>query len=232
MESSVRSNEDDTEKETPGAITDAAPCRTCRRTTGVAVVMATVILVMALILSLVLFGRWASSSEMDQTSKTKHRRLRERLQQCQKKRSDLNLMLHNVTRDSRCNVCPDGWLWWRHHCYFFSVGLQENRQWNESGEFCQQHNSSLAVIKDSAEMEFITGVLQNFSRFPFLWVGLTDSKQEGQWLWSDGANLHHYMPVTMEWDADHRDCADLRGGGSLFAADCEEYGPWACKRES
>lgn len=54
--------------------------------------------------------------------------------------------------DPRCSVCPGGWLWWRGRCYFFSVGLQENRQWNESAEFCQQHNSSLAVIKDSAEM--------------------------------------------------------------------------------
>lgn len=32
------------------------------------------------------------------------------------------------------------------------MGRQDNRQWNESGEFCQQHNSSLAVIKDSEEM--------------------------------------------------------------------------------
>lgn len=54
--------------------------------------------------------------------------------------------------DSRCRVCPDGWLWWRSRCYFFSVGLQENRQWNESAEFCRKHNSSLVVIKDSGEM--------------------------------------------------------------------------------
>uniref|UniRef100_A0A3Q1C6J3 C-type lectin domain-containing protein n=1 Tax=Amphiprion ocellaris TaxID=80972 RepID=A0A3Q1C6J3_AMPOC len=45
--------------------------------------------------------------------------------------------------DSRCCVCPDGWLWWMDHCYFFTIGLQENRRWNESAEFCQQHNSSL-----------------------------------------------------------------------------------------
>uniref|UniRef100_A0A3B5KQ58 C-type lectin domain-containing protein n=1 Tax=Xiphophorus couchianus TaxID=32473 RepID=A0A3B5KQ58_9TELE len=54
--------------------------------------------------------------------------------------------------DSRCRLCPEGWLWWRRHCYFFSVGLQEDRRWNESAEFCQEHNSSLVVIKDDAEM--------------------------------------------------------------------------------
>lgn len=40
-----------------------------------------------------------------------------------------------------------------------------------------------------------------------------------------------FQRVMVEWDSDHRDCADLRGGASLFAADCEEYGPWACKKE-
>ncbi|KAM9335572.1 C-type lectin domain family 12 member B-like [Symphorus nematophorus] len=174
----------------------------------------------------------AAIAEVDQTSNTSVKEQVERLQQCQKEHHELKLMLHSVTHDSRCRLCPDRWLWWRSSCYFFSVGLQENRRWNESAEFCRQHNSSLVVITDSAEMEFIQGVMTKFPQFPFLWVGLTDAEQEGQWLWWDGMGIQHYMPVTVEWDADHRDCADLRGGGSLFAANCEAYGPWACKRDS
>ena len=41
-----------------------------------------------------------------------------------------------------------------------------------------------------------------------------------------------FWRVTVQWDTNHRDCADLRGGGSLFAADCDAYGPWACKKQS
>ncbi|XP_040887302.1 CD209 antigen-like protein C isoform X2 [Toxotes jaculatrix] len=204
---------------------DAGSCQICHVIAGVAV--ATAILLGGLLLSFVLFG-----PEVDPESNASVKELMERLQQCQNERHDLNLMLHTVTQDSRCRLCPGGWLWWRDNCYFFSVGLQENRRWNESAEFCREHNSSLAVIKDSAEMEFIQAVMRKFPQFPFLWVGLTDSKQEGQWLWGDGTDIQHYMPVTVDWDADYRDCADLRGGGRLFAADCEAYGPWACKKES
>ncbi|KAL7375384.1 hypothetical protein ABVT39_016540 [Epinephelus coioides] len=226
----LRHQEEDANRETPA---DAGCCQTCRLTARVAVAMATIILVMGLLLCLVLFAALRGAPEVDQTSTSSAEELMmEQLQQCQKERHDVDLMLHTVTRDSRCRLCPDGWLWWRSHCYFFSVGLQDNRKWNESAEFCLQHNSSLAVIKDSAEMEFIQGVMEKFPRFPFLWVGLTDAKQEGRWLWTDGTDIQHYMPVTVQWDADHRDCADLRGGGSLFAASCESYGPWACKRDS
>ncbi|XP_049425329.1 CD209 antigen-like protein E [Epinephelus fuscoguttatus] len=226
----LRHQEEDARRETPA---DAGCCQTCRLTARVAVAMATIILVMGLLLCLVLFAALRGAPEVDQTSKSSAEELMmEQLQQCQKKRHDVDLMLHTVTRDSRCRLCPDGWLWWRSHCYFFSVGLQDNRKWNGSAEFCLQHNSSLAVIKDSAEMEFIQGVMGKFPRFPFLWVGLTDAEQEGRWLWTDGTDIQHYMPVTVQWDADHRDCADLRGGGSLFATSCESYGPWACKRDS
>ncbi|XP_070786323.1 CD209 antigen-like protein E [Enoplosus armatus] len=225
----LRNQEEDAERETP---TDAGRCQTCQLTASVAVAMATTVLVTGLLLCLVLFVTWTAAPEVDQTSKASGKELMERLQQCQKEHHDLDVMLYTVTQDSRCSLCPDDWLWWRRRCYFFSVGLQENRRWTESAEFCQQHNGSLAVIEDPAEMEFIQGVMKKFPQFPFLWVGLTDVEQEGQWLWWDGTDIQHYMPVMVEWDADHRDCADLRGGGSLFAASCESYGPWACKRDS
>ncbi|XP_033992668.1 C-type lectin domain family 12 member B-like isoform X2 [Trematomus bernacchii] len=210
----------------------AGCCHTCQLTTRVAVVMATSILVIGLLMGLVLFVTWTRAPEVDQTAKTSSHELMERLQQCQRERQEVNLMLHTVTQDPRCSVCPDGWLWWGGHCYFFSVGQQDDRSWIESSEFCLQLNSSLAVIRDPAEMEFIQGVMRRFPLFPFLWVGLTDAQQEGLWLWGDGGDVQQYMPVTVEWDAEDRDCADLRGGGSLFASSCEAYGPWACKRGS
>ncbi|KAK9524744.1 hypothetical protein VZT92_017113 [Zoarces viviparus] len=226
----LRNQEEDAKRETPA---DARCCQTCRLTIRVVIAVAATILVSGLIWCFVLFATWPAAPEVDQTSRTSgEEMMTERLQQCQKQRHDVDLMLHAATQDSRCSLCPDGWRWWRSRCYFFSVELQEDRRWNESAEFCLQHNSSLAVIKDSAEMEFIQSVMGKFPHLPFMWIGLTDAKQEGQWLWLDGTDIQHYMAGTVEWDADHRDCADLRGGGSLFASSCEAYGPWACKRDS
>ncbi|XP_014844804.1 PREDICTED: CD209 antigen-like protein C [Poecilia mexicana] len=194
-----------------------------------AVAIAAISLITAIILSSILFAIWGAAREEDPTFQNKQT---ENLQQCQKQCEDLKMMLHLATQDSRCRLCPEGWLWWRRHCYFFSVGLQENRRWKESAEFCQEHNSSLVEIKDDAEMDFLQGVMCNATKFPFLWVGLTDSQQEGRWLWLSGKDIQDHLPLAVHWDSDDRDCADLRGDGTLFAADCEEYGPWACKRES
>ncbi|XP_053271575.1 CD209 antigen-like protein E isoform X1 [Pleuronectes platessa] len=222
--------QEEEEEETPA---DAGFCRICHPITGVIVSMLTLTIVTTgLFLSLVLCATWGAAPQGHRTPGSSGDELVERLQQCRTELHDLGLMLQTVTQDSRCRVCPGGWLWWRRHCYYFSVGLEENRQWSGSAEFCRGHNGSLVVIKDSAEMEFIQGVMNRFPHFPFLWVGLTDAQQEGRWLWGDGTDVQHYMPLAVDWDADHRDCADLRGGGSLFAADCDAYGPWVCVRES
>lgn len=124
------------------------------------------------------------------------------------------------TSDPRCSLCKAGWLWWRGRCYFFSMGLQENLTWKESARFCQQHNSSLVVIEDPAEMvtsarmcrwkcndrilqtlipsqDFLQCVMKKFRYFPFPWVGLTDTKEEGHWVWMDGSDLQHYMPWVL-----------------------------------
>ncbi|XP_030630841.1 C-type lectin domain family 12 member B-like [Chanos chanos] len=142
----------------------------------------------------------------------------------------INLLLQNITHDPRCQLCPQRWHWSWGHCYYFSVGLEENRKWAESAEYCIHHNASLVVIQENREKEFIMEKMRRFPVMPFLWIGLTDFQEEGQWLWQDGTALHNYTEESVQWNSEHRNCADLRGDGSLFAADCESYGPWLCEK--
>ncbi|XP_036002322.1 perlucin-like protein isoform X1 [Fundulus heteroclitus] len=218
---------------------DARSCERWHLTFGGAIAVAATSLLTVFILAFVLFAMWGAAPGEDPTFRQKQL---ENLQQCQRMHHELKTMLHSATQavlfvslpsgDSRCRLCPEGWLWWRSHCYFFSVGLRENLRWKESATFCQQLNSSLVVIRDSAEMAFLQGVMSKATKYPFLWVGLTDSQQEGVWQWLSEREGQHHSPMAVQWNSEDRDCADLRGGGTLFAADCEEYGPWACKTES
>ncbi|XP_037832287.1 CD209 antigen-like protein C [Kryptolebias marmoratus] len=231
METSQRHPEDEKGDRDAGG-------RSCekRRLTavGAAVALAAGTLVTALVLNFVLSAATQSPEpKEEQTSETFGEDQQEELLQCRRENHELKLLLRSVTRDPRCHLCPAGWLWWRSRCYFFSVARQEDLRWNESAAFCQRHNSSLVVIEDFAEMDFLQGVMSEYPRFPFLWVALTDSHEEGRWLWGDGTEVQHHLPsVSVEWDAEDRDCADLRGRGSLFAAACDVYGPWACKKRS
>ncbi|KAI3376405.1 hypothetical protein L3Q82_016883 [Scortum barcoo] len=159
--------------------------------------------------------------EVGEPSKTFEKELMEQLQQCQQQRHDVSLMLHTATQG-------------RLH---FSLRYKRLTSCT-----CDTSERSVCSLTPETSVhpfpfacrlqDFIQGVMRRFPQFPFLWVGLTDMEQEGRWLWGDGTDVQHYMPVIVEWDTDHRDCADLRGGGSLFAASCDAYGPWACKRDS
>ncbi|KAK2866716.1 hypothetical protein Q7C36_002772 [Tachysurus vachellii] len=109
-------------------------------------------------------------------------------------------------------------------------GLEEDRKWAESVEYCAKHNASLAIIQYEAEMEFIVSQMRRFSETPFVWIGLSDAQEEGVWAWLDGTLLQDHRFIKVQWDSKHRDCADLRGDGSVFASDCESYGPWLCEK--
>lgn len=48
-----------------------------------------------------------------------------------------------------CRSCPDLWMKYGNHCYYFSV---EKRDWNSSQKFCLGEDSQLLMFTDDQEM--------------------------------------------------------------------------------
>uniref|UniRef100_A0A3Q3EE66 CD209 antigen-like protein C n=1 Tax=Labrus bergylta TaxID=56723 RepID=A0A3Q3EE66_9LABR len=89
------------------------------------------------------------------------------------------------TRGS-CWKCKDGWEQHGEKCYFFST---KKSTWNEREDECRQHGGGDLVKIDSTE-ELRDVMADAEDKF---WIGLTDSKEEGTWLWADGSPLNSRM---------------------------------------
>uniref|UniRef100_A0A3B3XKI5 C-type lectin domain-containing protein n=1 Tax=Poecilia mexicana TaxID=48701 RepID=A0A3B3XKI5_9TELE len=80
------------------------------------------------------------------------------------------------TEDASCLTCEAGWEPHGGNCYYFSTSKSS---WTDSRRSCTDLGSDLVKIDSREEQD-------NEDRF---WIGLTDSKEEGKWLWVDGSAL-------------------------------------------
>jgi hypothetical protein len=99
--------------------------------------------------------------------------------------------------------------------------IHEKVSWQTARDKCARMGGQLAVVPDARTWEFIKGLTETR-----VWLGATDEKVEGEWLWVDGTrmtfkawtpgnpdNAHakeHYLSITAkggwndtmkEWDA-------------------------------
>uniref|UniRef100_A0A3P8QR91 C-type lectin domain-containing protein n=1 Tax=Astatotilapia calliptera TaxID=8154 RepID=A0A3P8QR91_ASTCA len=104
--------------------------------------------------------------------------------------------------DDPCYECEDGWKQHGENCYFFST---RKSSWDASRTVCRTQGGDLVKI-DSSEDYVI-----------YFWIGLTDSAEEGRWLWVDGSPLNerltfwffHEPDDWTEEDSDGEDCARM-----------------------
>nr|XP_055064547.1 CD209 antigen-like protein E [Misgurnus anguillicaudatus] len=78
-------------------------------------------------------------------------------------------------------VLTDGWIYYQSSLYFIS---SEKKNWTESRRYCRERGADLIIINNKEEQDFVknAGIQQ-------IWIGLSDSDEEGRWKWVDGSTL-------------------------------------------
>ncbi|CAG2202657.1 unnamed protein product [Mytilus edulis] len=78
-----------------------------------------------------------------------------------------------------CSICPLGWKSYGSSCYFFS---QTTATWNDAKRKCITKNSMLAEVVSYGERDFLRKQASKYAET--FWLGGTDSKHEGSWIWA------------------------------------------------
>ncbi|XP_036000722.1 hepatic lectin [Fundulus heteroclitus] len=120
--------------------------------------------------------------------------------------------------DETCLKCEAGWELHGGKCYYFSTWKSS---WTESRRSCKDLGGDLVKIDSREEQMFLFGRLRNITEDDLkdkFWIGLTDSEEEGRWLWVDGSPLNSSLTF---WADNEPDNQSLDGAAE---ADCVRMG--------
>ncbi|XP_053302318.1 C-type lectin domain family 6 member A [Pleuronectes platessa] len=117
-----------------------------------------------------------------------------------------------LVRNETCPRCEDGWEPHGGKCYFFS---SVKLTWNESRTQCKSMRGDLVVINSREEQRLLESkVREKMDNFEdMFWIGLTDSENEGEWLWVDDTRLDPSLTFWREgepnnWNVENPDGQD------------------------
>uniref|UniRef100_A0A3Q1H606 C-type lectin domain-containing protein n=1 Tax=Anabas testudineus TaxID=64144 RepID=A0A3Q1H606_ANATE len=98
-----------------------------------------------------------------------------------------------------CPKCEEGWELHGGKCYYFST---RDSSWYQSRDDCRRGGGDLVKIDSREEQSFLeVRVRQKMNKDDdSFWIGLTDSKEEGKWLWVDDS------PLNTRFDSDDLKC--------------------------
>ncbi|XP_029022721.1 C-type lectin domain family 4 member E-like isoform X2 [Betta splendens] len=100
-----------------------------------------------------------------------------------------------------CPTCEPGWDQHGGSCYYFS---SDKLTWDQSRSDCKRRGADLVQINSEEEQRFLDNkVGRKMTYFlDWFWIGLTDSKEEGRWLWVDDSPLNTSLSF---WDKNQPD---------------------------
>uniref|UniRef100_A0A3Q2QRK3 Hepatic lectin-like n=1 Tax=Fundulus heteroclitus TaxID=8078 RepID=A0A3Q2QRK3_FUNHE len=140
--------------------------------------------------------------------------------------------------------CEDGWVRFDGTCYYFST----NRlSWEESRKSCREPGAELVTVDTREEQYFLRSVLNRKMKTfdDMFWIGLTDSLEEGRWIWVDGSDLSESLQFWSQKEPDNwtgenpagEDCVrmGMEGGGvpmkNWYDNDCTSAQKRICEKK-
>uniref|UniRef100_A0A8C4X4Y7 Asialoglycoprotein receptor 1-like n=1 Tax=Erpetoichthys calabaricus TaxID=27687 RepID=A0A8C4X4Y7_ERPCA len=117
-----------------------------------------------------------------------------------------------VVSNQNCSICPYGWLIHQTSCYYIST---DQMNWKDSQGDCAAKGGHLVIITNEKEQIFLK---EHVSKLD-VWIGLSDLKEEGRWIWVDNTT-----PMKSYWGEGQPD--DWKDN-TLNGEDCAHIRHWA-----
>ncbi|XP_019126341.1 C-type lectin domain family 4 member C isoform X1 [Larimichthys crocea] len=125
--------------------------------------------------------------------------------------------MKEILTDKRYLKCEEGWERNGTQCYYFSTN---KLTWSESRAECRQRGGDLVKIDSVEEQSFLQQKLKEkmSDDEDKHWIGLTDSKTEGTWLWTDDSPLNESLTFWFSREPDNW------RGENRYGEDCVRMG--------
>ena len=127
------------------------------------------------------------------------------------------------------DICPDNWTYFKGYCY---QKVSSCDSWSNGQSRCAVLGANLPSVHSQEENVF----LQNLHNGENGWLGLSDMKSEGTFVWSDGTRFDfHYWATNQPNNFRNEDCVHTLGSlpadkfewNDVNCSSCHKY---SCKK--
>ncbi|XP_073541020.1 C-type lectin domain family 2 member A-like [Phyllobates terribilis] len=89
-------------------------------------------------------------------------------------------------KNQKSAPCEDYWIGYLGKCYYFS---NESNTWRNSEKFCNSHKSSLAIIDNKEELDFLFRLRGSENH----WIGIKRTYAGTGWSWTNGKSYNESL---------------------------------------
>ena len=129
--------------------------------------------------------------------------------------------------------CPESWEEKENFCFLWP---NPSKSWEDAEKQCKNYGGHIASVT-SQKIHFYLLSKVKGTQLPY-WVGGTDKKEEGKWLWSDGNPWNFTLWATKPWQQPDNsgageNCLEINNpfqSGGWNDAACEEEKKFICSQ--